>query len=260
LQKHKAQPLTPPQQLNPALSERTGEIIERCMAKSPGERFSSFAEVLNVIDPVMDAQSPWDAHDDRNLNTHLRRYQERRADYLAAIGGPGAQSLEQDTYTFPNGRSLVILKGDIVRQEVAAIVSSDDEHLTMRSGVSRSIRVAAGEDVFHEAKRYVPVRAGRAVVTTAGVLHAKFVFHGITLRGKGDGGGPGPSRDLICEILASCIYHAETLHVDTIAFPLLATGNGGFSRKICLDTLFRYLAKALLRGLSCVREARIVLY
>ncbi len=262
LQKHKAEPLTPPRTINPGLSQRTGEIIERCMAKSPGERFHSFAEVLNVIDPVMDTRSPWDAHDDADLNVHLTRYHSRRAGYIAATGGPGqAEPLAgEDIYEFTGGRRLIILQGDIVRQEVAAIVSSDDEHLTMRSGVSRSIRMSAGDDVYHEAQRFVPVRAGRAVVTTAGVLHARFVFHGITLRGKGDGKGPGPSRDLILEILASCIYHAETLHVDTIAFPLLATGNGGFSREICLDTLFRYLAKALLRGLSCIREARIVLY
>ncbi len=262
LQKHKAEPLTPPQTLNQVLTQRTGEIIERCMAKSPGERFASFAEVLNVIDPVMDTRSPWDAIDDADLNLHLARYHQRRATYLAATGGPGqAQPFaDEDVYEFPGGRTLVILQGNIVRQQVAALVSSDDEHLTMRSGVSRSIREAAGEEIFHEAQRYVPVRAGRAVVTTAGTLHPRFVFHGITLRGRGDGSGPGPSRDLILEILASCIYHAETLRVDTIALPLLATGNGGFSREICLDTLFRYLARELLRGLSCVREVRIVLY
>jgi O-acetyl-ADP-ribose deacetylase (regulator of RNase III) len=69
-----------------------------------------------------------------------------------------------------------------------------------------------------------------------------------------------PSRDLISEIMASCFYHADTLHVRTIAFPLLGTGVGGFSRAICLDTMFRFLARTLARGLTSVREARIVIF
>ncbi|MCB9752652.1 MAG: serine/threonine-protein kinase [Myxococcales bacterium] len=261
LHKHKSEPLTPPRSLSPGITARTSEIIERCMAKSPSDRFSSFAEVLAVIDPVVDALSPWDAVEDVALRPHLERYRARRARYLEIADGTGAAlGRVLDVFSFPGERTLTILCGDLVEQDVEALVSSDDQYLSMRSGVSRAIRTAAGEGVFAEAQRYVPVRAGRAVVTSAGELSPRFVFHGITLRGRGRDDGPGPSRDLICEILGSCIYHAETLGVRTMALPLLATGNGGFSREICLDTLFRYLARELLRGLSCVRDVRIVLY
>ena len=261
LHKHKTEPLTPPRSLNPAISARTSEIIERCLAKSPSERFSSFAEVLAVIDPVVDAISPWDAVEDVALRPHLERYRSRRAHYLEVADGTGKEGGRVlDRFDFPDSRTLTIVCGNLVEQDVEALVSSDDQFLTMRSGVSRAIRQAAGATVYDEAQRYIPVRAGRAVVTSAGGLSARFVFHGITLRGRGFGGGPGPSRDLICEILGSCIYHADTLNVQTLALPLLATGNGGFSREICLDTLFRYLARELLRGLSCVRDVRIVLY
>jgi O-acetyl-ADP-ribose deacetylase (regulator of RNase III) len=69
-----------------------------------------------------------------------------------------------------------------------------------------------------------------------------------------------PSRDLIAEILASCFYHANTLDVRSIAFPLLGTGVGGFPREICLDAMFQFLAWEFLHGLTCVEEARIVVY
>ena len=60
--------------------------------------------------------------------------------------------------------------------------------------------------------------------------------------------------------MASCFYHAETLDVRTIAFPLLGTGAGGFARDVCLDTMFQFLCRMFLRGLTSVRDCRIVLY
>ncbi len=69
-----------------------------------------------------------------------------------------------------------------------------------------------------------------------------------------------PSRDLISEIMTSCFYHADSLQVRSMAFPLLGTGAMGFSRAICLDTMFQFLARMFLHGLTCVEEARIVLF
>ena len=69
-----------------------------------------------------------------------------------------------------------------------------------------------------------------------------------------------PSSDVISEVLASCFYHADTLNVTRIAFPLLGTGGGGFPQDVCLDTIFRYLCRTFGRGMTCVREGRIVLF
>ena len=44
------------------------------------------------------------------------------------------------------------------------------------------------------------------------------------------------------------------------AIPLLGTGNAGLPADVCLDTLFRALARALHGGGSGVREASIVLW
>ena len=138
-------------------------------------------------------------------------------------------------------------------------MSSDDGFLSMGGGVSEAIERAAGPSFAREARRFAPVRPGRAVVTTAGDLEARFVFHGITL-GRAERRFVMPSRDLINEILASCLYHADSLLVKSIAFPLLGTGSGGFSEEICLDTMFRFLARALHRGGTSLSEASIILY
>src|SRR5262249_56303889 len=43
--KHKSEPLISPRSRNTRISERVCSIIERCMAKSPSDRFPTFAEV-----------------------------------------------------------------------------------------------------------------------------------------------------------------------------------------------------------------------
>ena len=165
----------------------------------------------------------------------------------------------RDRHEFPGGRVLQVVRGTITEQRVDALVSSQSCDLAMDSGVGLALLRAAGDDVAREARRFRMVRPGRVVVTSAGRLAARFLFHGVTMGLLGDD-WVLPSRDLIAEIMASCFYHADTLNVRSIAFPLLGTGVGGFSREVCLDTMFRYLARMFLHGLTCVQEARIVIF
>jgi O-acetyl-ADP-ribose deacetylase (regulator of RNase III) len=256
LYKHKTEPLVSPRVHNPALSEHTTAILERCLAKSPADRFSSFAEVLRHLHPAGDTAPPWPDADDPMLDAYLGRYRARRDAYLATRG-PGEEQL--DVYEFPRGQVLRVVRGDITRQQVEAVVSSDTYLLYMLSGVSAAIHRAGGEAVRRQARALSPARAGRAVVTTGGRLPARLVFHGITV-GEVGGQFVRPSRDLISEIMASCFYHADTHQTASLAFPLLGTGAQRFPRDLCLDTMFHFLARMLLRGLTCVREARIVLF
>ncbi len=142
---------------------------------------------------------------------------------------------------------------------VDALVNSTAGYVCMDYGVSLAIRLAAGEGVAIEAGRYTSVRPGRAVVTSAGRLPARFIFHGVTM-GYSSEQWIMPSRDLLAEILASCFYHADSLQVRSIAFPLLGTGAARFPCDVCLDTTFQFLARAFLHGLTGVEEARIVIY
>jgi len=65
---------------------------------------------------------------------------------------------------------------------------------------------------------------------------------------------------MIFEIIDSCLYHAETLDLRSIAFPLLGTGVGRIPRDVCLDATFACLSRALLRRLTPLREISIVIF
>jgi serine/threonine protein kinase len=249
LSKHKHEPLVSPRIHNPEISQATSELLERCLAKSPADRFQSFRDVLDFIQ-----STPWDQLEDKALGEYVAMYQSRRKEYLAR-----ARAIETaDIYSFPEGRTLRILVGDIVDQEVEAIVSSDDWLLTKVQGVSKAILTAAGREILAELQ-CIPVRPGRAVVSTGGSLKAKRIFHAVVTGGERDD-QQSQTRELVIEALQSCLYHADSFFVRSIAFPLIGTGACGFSEEACLDAMFRLLARNLLSGKSQIRDARIVLY
>jgi O-acetyl-ADP-ribose deacetylase (regulator of RNase III) len=152
---------------------------------------------------------------------------------------------------------LEIVFGNIAEQEVDAVVSADDAYLSMDGGVSGTLLRVAGPDLSDLCKRIEPVRIGRAVVTPGFELPAKFVFHGITMAFEGE--VTKPSRDIIREIVDACFFQAECYAVESLAFPLLGTGAGRFPKDVGLDTMFRTIAKRLLRQATPVKRVRIVL-
>jgi O-acetyl-ADP-ribose deacetylase (regulator of RNase III)/tRNA A-37 threonylcarbamoyl transferase component Bud32 len=256
LYKHKTQPLVTPRTHRPGLSERTCDLLERCLAKAPADRFPSFEELRKHLQSDAVASSPWAVSDDHELAPYLSRYEAGKERYL---GDRGGWNEDLDVYAFPRGQTLRIIRGDLVKQRVDALVNSDTCDFDMDAGVSAAIRVVGGPEILDQLARQKPVRPGRAVVTTAGNLPARLVFHGGTAGSVG-GRFVFVSRDLITEIMTSCFYHADSYEMRSIAFPLLGTGGMGFPREICLDTMFQFLARILLRGLTSIRDARIVIY
>jgi serine/threonine protein kinase len=253
--KHKVEPLVLSSVRNPEIPQSICNLLEICLAKSPGARFGSFAELLTHLSETPEGSSPWRMAEEATWNAHLELFRSRR---LAYLDGP-PESGECDHYDFPGGRTLRIIRGDIVEQRADALVSSETCELEMDFGVARSLRRAAGTKVAEAAREFATAQPGRVVVTPAGKLHARFLFHGISMGFVGER-WTMPTRELIREILAGCLYHADSLNVRSIVFPLLGTGAGGFSRETCLDTVFRYLGPVLLRGQTRIQDARIIIY
>ena len=114
--------------------------------------------------------------------------------------------------------------GDLTKSTADVLVSSDDDYITMGGGVSAAIRRAAGEAILLDIAKKIPARLGEVVVTSAGSLPAKHVFHAITI-----GDGDQSPAEVISSTTRRALQLLQALQLHSIAFPAIGAGVAGFS-------------------------------
>ena len=131
---------------------------------------------------------------------------------------------------------LEIVRNDITRMHVDAIVNSANPHPMVGRGVDSAIHAAAGPMLLAQRKRIGDIPVGSAVVTEAGELPARIVIH--TVGPVWQGGTAGEAQDV-----ASCYRNSLQAAVDngctTVAFPLISTGTYGFPKDLALSVATR---------------------
>lgn len=123
------------------------------------------------------------------------------------------------------GVRIVVLTGDITKQEVDAIVNPANSLLIMGGGVAGAIRRVGGKEIEDEAVKHAPVPVGEAVATGAGRLKAKYVIHAPTMERPAMRIG---ERNVRLSVRGA-LKCAEGLEIRSVAFPGMGTGVGGLS-------------------------------
>ena len=149
---------------------------------------------------------------------------------------------------------IVIVAGDLVEQEVDAIVNAANNDLQLGGGVAGAIRSRGGPSIQDECDRHGPVKVGGAAVTRAGQLKAKQVIHAasMSLGGRTTSDALTSSMDAVFQI-------ARELELRTIAIPAVGTGIAGFPLDECARIMAGSLQRAVASGLL-VDEVRFVLF
>jgi len=127
---------------------------------------------------------------------------------------------------------IVLVKGDITKMEVDAIVNAANKKLMGGGGVDGAIHAAGGPEILRACKRYIDENGecptGHSVITTAGKLPAKYVIH--TVGPVWQGGHLGEDKALY-ECYEKSLDLAHQYGLQTIAFPNISTGVYGYPKK-----------------------------
>lgn len=132
-----------------------------------------------------------------------------------------------------NTSTLTIRFGNILDSDAEVIVSSDDSELSMGGGVSGAILVNGGEIILDDARKNIPAQLGDVIVTTAGKLIQKYIFHCVTID-YADGhrkvsGDKGLQEYIIRRSVDKCLRMMPLLGIESIAFPAIGAGVAHFS-------------------------------
>ena len=138
---------------------------------------------------------------------------------------------------------FLIIRNDITKVAADAIVNPANRNLLQGSGTSRSIYQAAGEQELTAACEAIGhCDLGRAVCTPAFGLSATYIFHAVCPAWHG--GGLGEAGRL-AGAYHSALELAAEYHCESVAFPLLSSGNYGYPKeqafRIAVDTITQYV-------------------
>ncbi|HEX2647338.1 MAG TPA: macro domain-containing protein [Candidatus Dormibacteraeota bacterium] len=149
---------------------------------------------------------------------------------------------------------VVIITGDLVEQEVDAIVNAANNDLQLGGGVAGAIRRAGGPSIQDECDAHGPVEVGEAAITGGGTLRARYVIHAasMSLGGRTTRSSLRSSMDHVFRL-------AQRHDVHSIAVPAVGTGIAGFPIDECGRIMAESLGHALSEGWQPT-EVRFVIF
>lgn len=123
-----------------------------------------------------------------------------------------------------------IIRNDITKVKADAIVNTANPEVAIGDGVERAIYKAAGEDeLLAERAKLGELVPGEVGITPAFNLNAKYIIH---VSGPWWVDGSKGEEDLLRSCYEKALKIAVENHCETIAFPLLSTGNYRFPKEI----------------------------
>jgi len=149
---------------------------------------------------------------------------------------------------------IVIISGDLVEQNVDAIVNAANNDLILDAGVAGAIRRRGGATIQQECDVHGPVKVGEAAITGAGDLPARYVIHAASM-----GLGGRTSAQSLRSSMDDVFRLAREHEVRTIAIPAVGTGIAGFAMDACARVMASSLSAALSSGWT-PDEVRFVLF
>ena len=150
---------------------------------------------------------------------------------------------------------LQIIRQDITKMQVDAIVNTTNSQLIGYSGVDLAVHTLAGDELDAECAELAPLDLGQAKITGAYKLPCKYIIH---TSGPVWRGGACGERDLLRSCYVESLKLAVEKGCETVAFPLISSGVYQFPKdsalKFAMGVITEFLFEHELTVYLCVYD------
>ncbi|XP_019856835.1 PREDICTED: uncharacterized protein LOC109585277 [Amphimedon queenslandica] len=168
-----------------------------------------------------------------------------------------------ETLSINKGHKLTVKRGNIVEEDVDAIVNAANSRLDHGAGVAGALSKASNGELQRVSNAYIrnygQLQVGEAAVTSAGgKLKCKRVIHAV-----------GPiahevKSDLACsqfiyQAITNSLLEAEKMKAASISFPALSTGIYAVKKSLAADAIFQAILKFHYTSSKVLTDIRIVI-
>lgn len=152
---------------------------------------------------------------------------------------------------------LKIIMGDLLEQEVEAIVNPTCTTLLEGGIIDTSIRKLGGDELKRECQAHNGCAIGKAKTTLAYNLKAKHIIHTSSPIWRG---GFFDEEKLLKDSYENSLKKAHELGIKTIAFPSLSTGTHNFPLNKASSIAIEAILKFICNNDSCTETIYLVCF